>query len=394
MREVDKKEIDLIKSINEQSKEYNYKLREWDVWMIYNKFTDDSYNSDWNNAVFIPTYQRALTWNDNRKSKFIESLFLDLPIPFVFLNESNSTENKITDLPVYEIIDWSQRIRTISEFIDWKLKLKWLKALKKLNWHKFNDLPLVLQNKFKLISFRVVIFSWLSIDSRKEMFNRINTSNDPLKTMEVRKWSYEWDFYKIIKELSSSEIFEKLAPLSERKKSREEWSELVLRFLAYTNKYKEYKSYNWKVQYFLDDYMEEETKIFIKLSQEEKQQEIEVKKEKIKKQFYDMMKFVKKYFANWFIKEWYKKSWSRVFFESISVWVWLALEEVENDENKLMWKNNIEDLLESIEYRKIISSDWANASKKFYSRIEIMKNFLLKNKILKEEELYNLIKNI
>lgn len=389
------KEINLIKSINEQSKEYNYKLREWDVWTVYNKFTDDNYNPDGNNAIFIPTYQRSLTWNNNRKSKFIESLFLDLPIPFVFLNESNSIDdNKLTELPVHEIIDWSQRIRTISEFIDWKLKINWLKTLEQLNWYKFNDLPLILQNKFKLIPFRVVIFNWLSMDNRKEMFNRINTSSDSLNPMEVRKWSYEWDFYKIMKNLSSSKIFEKLVPLSDRKKSREEWNELVLRFLAYTNEYKKYKKYNWKVQYFLDDYMEKETNNFIKLAQEKKQQKIEEKTEEIKKQFNDMMKFVEKYLKNWFIKEWYKKSWSRVFFESISVWVWLALKEVQNDEEKLIWKNNIDELLESFEYRKIISSDWANSSKKFYYRIEIMKNFLLNKKILKEKELDNLIKEI
>ncbi|WP_324186436.1 DUF262 domain-containing protein [Xylella fastidiosa] len=39
-----------------------------------------------NNGDFIiPTYQREDTWEHHRKSRFIESLILGLPIPFLFL---------------------------------------------------------------------------------------------------------------------------------------------------------------------------------------------------------------------------------------------------------------------------------------------------------------------
>ncbi|HHW4672466.1 MAG TPA: DUF262 domain-containing protein [Xylella fastidiosa subsp. pauca] len=39
-----------------------------------------------NNGDFIiPTYQREDTWEHHRKSRFIESLILGVPIPFLFL---------------------------------------------------------------------------------------------------------------------------------------------------------------------------------------------------------------------------------------------------------------------------------------------------------------------
>lgn len=375
---------ELINRINREAKEYSYQPLDWDVWTVCKKFEWDNNEEDSSpdklSDIYVPTYQRNLTWDNKKKSKFIESLFLNLPIPFIFLNKTYIEWDEYYDIPFHEIIDGSQRIRTISEFKNNKFKISWIEELKELNWLKYNKLPFSLQRKFLNIPLRVVVFEWLDIEKRKEMFNRINTSSDPLTSMEVRKWTYEGEFYSLLKELSKTEIFNKLAPLSTKKKNRDEWTELILRFFAYVEKFDEY---DWNVQDFLNNYMSEKSKY---LSHDIIKEEINKTEEKINElylerrkefedYFYRVMKFIEENFPNWFKKsKGAHVAASRVFFESISVWVWLALKEKREDE---LIVDNITDLFNSKEYQRIITSDWANAKLKFENRINIMKEYLL-----------------
>ena len=63
----------------------------------------------------VPTYQRAYTWEEDRKSRFIESLLLGLPIPYLFFWEMPNGK--------LEIVDGSQRLRSIEEFVLGDLRL-------------------------------------------------------------------------------------------------------------------------------------------------------------------------------------------------------------------------------------------------------------------------------
>lgn len=375
-------EIEL--EIKKHEKEYDYYVKEWDPGTIYDKYS--IWLDEDNNEIYVPTYQRELTWSTDRKARFIESIFLNLPIPFIFLNETESRDSR----DIYsrlEIVDWSQRIRTIVEFIDDEFSLKGLKILGKLNWLKFSQLQLSRQQKFRRMPIRIVVFRWLSEDRRREIFNRINTSSDLLRGMEIRKGSLQWPFYQLLDELSKTPLFRELSPLSKIKEDREEYTELVLRFFAYTDKFTEYSE---KVQKFLDDYMREETEkmlnLYWEIEKKKNEWKIDISEEKEyddfiknkKNQFLGMLKFVKDFFPNGFKKEWSKSVTSRVFFESISVWVWLAINEVRGDLSLLHHDHlEIKKLLNSKEYHKIITSDWANNKAKFYDRINVIKDYLL-----------------
>ncbi len=60
-----------------------------------------------------PAYQRIYKWNKEQKSKLIESIFLGIPLPSIFIYWESKTS--------YEIVDGLQRISTILEFL-WVLK--------------------------------------------------------------------------------------------------------------------------------------------------------------------------------------------------------------------------------------------------------------------------------
>ncbi len=55
--------------------------------------------------VFDPDFQRRLVWDDKRKSQFIESLLLNIPIPSILLADDKNRNQ-------YIIIDGKQRLST------------------------------------------------------------------------------------------------------------------------------------------------------------------------------------------------------------------------------------------------------------------------------------------
>src|SRR5712671_3233505 len=62
-----------------------------------------------------PEYQRRLVWDAKKKSRFIESLLMNIPVPPIFLYE--------TELNRYEVMDEQQRLNTILEFYENNLAL-------------------------------------------------------------------------------------------------------------------------------------------------------------------------------------------------------------------------------------------------------------------------------
>jgi Protein of unknown function DUF262 len=55
-----------------------------------------------------PEYQRRRRWDDKKQSRLIESLLMNVPVPPIFLYE--------TDLSRYEVMDGQQRLVSIIDF--------------------------------------------------------------------------------------------------------------------------------------------------------------------------------------------------------------------------------------------------------------------------------------
>lgn len=80
-----------------------------------------------------PEYQRRRRWDRRKQSKLIESLLMNVPVPPIFLYE--------TDLSRYEVMDGQQRLVAIINFYQGKLQLTKLKAWSDLNGLSYRDLP-------------------------------------------------------------------------------------------------------------------------------------------------------------------------------------------------------------------------------------------------------------
>jgi len=120
---------------------------------------------------FIPNYQRSLVWNKKQQARFIESVMLGFPIPFMSIT---STLNK----KHFEILDGSQRIQTLVAFLTDQLKLDHLEILPSLNGLKFSDLPLSQQEKLKSRKLAMFILdNTAPLEIQQEMFRRFNTQH-------------------------------------------------------------------------------------------------------------------------------------------------------------------------------------------------------------------------
>ena len=146
------------------------------------------------NIELSPNFQRREAWTDARKSAFIESLFLGLPVPQLVLAERNDKRG------AYLVIDGKQRLLTLRRFAaksaddDFKpLVLEGLTVRKDLNGKTLEQMELNPRFEEDVSEFQnqtirtVVVRNWPNDDLLYLIFLRLNTSSVPLSTQELRQ---------------------------------------------------------------------------------------------------------------------------------------------------------------------------------------------------------------
>ena len=225
--------------IYELRKSIRYDIREliienivskYDKGLGYTEGDEGQGNSKFYNVLFIPEYQRDFTWDKIRQSRFIESVILGLPIPLVFVAENKDS--------AWEIVDGSQRIRTLHAFIKNELCLSGLEKFDTLNGFHFNELDPSRQGKILNTSLRMIVLSEdADNEVKRDMFERINRGSDLLKPMEQRKGDKTGAFTKFIYEkCAKNTLMDKLAPIDKWLQNRQEKEELILRYFALSDK--------------------------------------------------------------------------------------------------------------------------------------------------------------
>jgi len=332
---------------------YDYDTLEYPIEVIVSKYEnslkDECDEDSLDNVVYIPDYQREFVWLKDRRSKFIESIILGVPIPYFFFADVDGR---------MEIVDGSQRIRTMAEYIRGDLKLSGLEKLTDLNGSVFSDLPKHRRRRILNKGLRAIYLSEKTDGiARFDLFERLNTGSDELKPAEIRKGALAGAFYDFLAECSEDLIFNEICPIKSAIGMRSEGTERILRFFAYSHSLEKYKG---KVSPFLDAYMKDMNKKF----------NDEIKLE-MKAKFDRMINFVKVNFPTGFRKTMTAKSAPRVRFEAISIGVSNALDINENLEvNSVDW-------LDSDEFKTVTRSDAANNKSNLVGRIDFVRDKLL-----------------
>lgn len=305
-----------IKKIEEQIKSeqqsISYEVKDFTIEYYVQKYLEGIDNDD--NELYVPDYQREFIWDFARQSKFIESIILGLPIPLIFVAE-------IEESGRLEIVDGSQRIRTLAAFLQDELKLTRLEKLNEINGLKFSHFSKARQRFIKNKSMRMIVLSSRATeDVRNDMFGRINTSSVPLLPMETRRGIYRGKFMDFITKLSENPLFRKLCPIDKHFADRREEEELILRFFAFSAGYPHFNLNGVDLKYggiarFIDKYLDFKNENCTDEELESKEAD-----------FINMLRLVEKAFPyKGFGKHKNSRATSRPYFEAISIGFSMAL---------------------------------------------------------------------
>jgi hypothetical protein len=160
----------------------------WSITEIYQKIKSGD-------LILDPDYQRNEVWHISKQVSFIESLFMEIMIPPIYVVEVPSGD--VLERKKYEVVDGKQRLSTINRFVKNELKLdrKYLEYYGDLYHGKsFNDLYEHYSEKVNQVLSSIldiyVITSNSPAETKYDIFARLNKGAEPLKVNEIRKAIY------------------------------------------------------------------------------------------------------------------------------------------------------------------------------------------------------------
>ena len=181
--------MDLQKQLMEQKMKVDFNTYDLSIKELISMVNDKLIN-------IAPEYQRQFRWDKERQSSLIESIFLGIPIPSLFMaTNADGT---------WELIDGVQRVSTILCFAGTdeerekigtpnlsELTLEQLKKLTEFNGKSFTKLPIDIQTKFRLSNIKVTTLSDKSDKQvRFDLFERLNRGGVTLTDQEIRSCVY------------------------------------------------------------------------------------------------------------------------------------------------------------------------------------------------------------
>lgn len=245
----------LIEEIQKRSKEIIVETYSMSVGELISMYKDGDLN-------IHPEFQRFFRWTSYQKTRLIESLLLNIPIPPIFVSQNEDG--------IWEIVDGLQRVSTILHFagcymdetnkpID-PLVLEGTDFLPSLEGKTFEPVDNDEQNAFGMEERRyfkrakvslVILKKESDISGKYELFQRLNTGGTSLSDQEVRNCIMVMEndsYFKKLQELAGYDSFLKTLRLNRKLMDERFEMELVSRFLCL----REEKIENIKIKDFSD----------------------------------------------------------------------------------------------------------------------------------------------
>ncbi|MBD2605428.1 DUF262 domain-containing protein [Scytonema hofmannii FACHB-248] len=213
--------------------------------------------------ILNPEYQRRKRWDNTRKSRLIESLIMNVPIPPIFLYE--------VDYSIYEVMDGLQRLTAIYDFYKGKFNLEGLEYWQELNGRNYKNLPEQIKRGIDRRYLSSIVLLQETAKSTEEadflkqiVFERLNSGGEKLTPQETRNALRNGKFNQLCIKLAENDSFRKMWKLPLESEGEEELLksepyrkmedvELVLRFFAYRH----IANFKSPVDKFLDGYLKQ-----------------------------------------------------------------------------------------------------------------------------------------
>lgn len=340
---------EIAAAVEDERRDVRYVVTDFVAELVVAKFGRDE-GIDGPFDIYVPEYQRKLAWTDDQKSYFIESMLLRVPISPVYFYE---VEGRL------EIVDGSQRIRTLAGFVRDEFTLQNLEKLDVLNGLRFSELPSAVRRRFQNTPIRGFVLDQGTDEAvRIDLFRRLNTSGKRLADAEVRKGAYRGPFLDLVVDSAASQAFRAAAPRMGGVGDEEsERQELATRFYVYLEAYEDFRH---DVRDFLDAHTR-------RLNAELDPSRVA----EMRREFEEVMRFVARSFDDGFYRRGSKNRVPRVRFEAIAIGSALALRKKSDLEaGDTAW-------IQSEEFEKLTRTDASNSGPRLRGRIEYVRDALL-----------------
>ncbi|WP_433562075.1 DUF262 domain-containing protein [Nocardia sp. CA-151230] len=173
-----------------------------------------------------PDFQRNRVWKGRQKSRLIESLLLQIPLPAFYFAEDRGG--------MFRVVDGLQRLSTVHEFVKGGFALDELEYLEGEREKTFAELDPPLRRRLHNAQIVVHVIEPSTPNRVKyDIFKRINTGGEPLNAMEIRHCMSSARSRNLLKRCASAEVFHAATGGVLRNHVRMNDREAVLRFLAF-----------------------------------------------------------------------------------------------------------------------------------------------------------------
>jgi len=341
-------EEEIISVIEAARRDVRYLVTDYPVELLVQKFKEEP---EQEGDIYIPEYQRKLRWSEQAQSYFIESVILRIPVPPIFFYDVKGR---------LEIVDGSQRVRTLARFVNNEFALGELEKLDILSGFKYSDFPPTIRKRLFNTPIRSFVLDEGTDEStRIELFRRLNTTGKTLHDAEIRKGAFRGPFLDLILECAATDLFKELSPkISKAADPESERQELVTRFFVYADHYAEFKH---DVRRFLD-------LAVIRLNKTAAAAELQ----KMRDEFTRTMKFIAGNYPKAFYRGGKGGTLPRVRFEAIAVGTCLALRQKPD-----LTLTIDPDWVFGDELNALVRTHASNSGPRLRDRIEFVKNKLL-----------------
>ncbi|WLT36821.1 DUF262 domain-containing protein [Synechocystis sp. B12] len=211
-----------------------------------------------------PEFQRKNVWKNSEKTRFIDSLIKQLPIPSMCISWDYKTNQRL-------VVDGLQRIFTIIQFLgqdepelpedyqNWQLS-----ALddidERIKGKSISEIKQEYPSLYERVENLTLPITVIRFDSNQEshmnylytIFHRLNTGGTPLNNQEIRNCIYQGNFNRLLRVCADYSGWKKLPFSKKMNIQRLEDQEFILRFFAFFDNHQNYKG---RLSKFLNEYM-------------------------------------------------------------------------------------------------------------------------------------------
>lgn len=254
-------DIDSYSSKREMLEKTKIVKQTWSIIEIYQKMEDKK-------LILDPDYQRNIIWDEEKKTSFIESLYMGIIIPPIYVVEIPSTD--ILSGNKYEVVDGKQRLSTIKSFINNDLKLR----EKNLEYYadlfgekKFAEIrECCSKETTEMLSsvLDVYVITANSPDFTKyDIFSRLNKGSEKLRVNEIRKAIYHSELTKTIdkyvKDNQNKEYYKKVFSDNDRKRYEDygRFYKSIAFYIRSNKSQKRVDKYNSRPREMINDILQE-----------------------------------------------------------------------------------------------------------------------------------------